>query len=166
MYGRRCPEYDMFDKKFTIQYQYVPRENITYMGFSLRVSGARYTEWRAWKPSSAGDWSPAGLVANELYNHTGGVGFGPSTPITLDNPCLCHKRCRARGIVRAGFYFMFGAGSILYIILVKVFDKCSRESVDLVYDVVVDDSWAGPASFDEFEYTVRPPHPSLGCILG
>lgn len=49
------------------------------MGFSVRTTSARYTEWRLWKPNCVGDWTAGGLVAQELYDHVGDKGFGPET---------------------------------------------------------------------------------------
>ena len=54
----------------------IPKQNISHMGFSVRAADTRYTEWRVWKPSCEGDWSPGGLVALELYDHTGDTGVG------------------------------------------------------------------------------------------
>ena len=48
---------------------------MSHMGFSVRVANARYTEWRIWKPNCVGDWTAAGLVAQELYDHTGDMGY-------------------------------------------------------------------------------------------
>ena len=53
--------------------------NFSHMGFSVRTAAARYTEWRLWKSNCVGDWTPAGLVAKELYDHTGDVGAGAHT---------------------------------------------------------------------------------------
>ena len=42
------------------------------MGYSIRTSSFRYTQWRRWIPiSQVADWSNEGLVAVEFYNHTG-----------------------------------------------------------------------------------------------
>jgi hypothetical protein len=38
------------------------------MGYSIKVKGWRYTEWRTWLGVDA-DWSASGLVASELYSH-------------------------------------------------------------------------------------------------
>ena len=40
------------------------------MGYSIRTKDFRYTQWRKWlKMSQIADWSNAGLVATELYDH-------------------------------------------------------------------------------------------------
>merc|ERR1719253_2477941 len=50
----------------------LPSSNFTYMGFSVRTANWRYTEWRHWDGAQLrGIWEPAGLIATELYNHTG-----------------------------------------------------------------------------------------------
>ena len=39
--------------------------------YSARSEGFRYTEWRVWNGSALqADWSDAGLVGVELYDHT------------------------------------------------------------------------------------------------
>ena len=57
----------------------MPRQNITHMGFSIRVATSRYIEWRHWQRNCAADWSPAGLVAKEMYDHTGDQSYGPES---------------------------------------------------------------------------------------
>lgn len=40
------------------------------MGYSIRTTSLRYTQWRKWLPiSEVADWSHAGLIATELYDH-------------------------------------------------------------------------------------------------
>lgn len=57
----------------------IAKEDITVMGYSIRVATARYTEWRSWLGASlVGDWSEAGLRAVELYDHTNDTGIGQS----------------------------------------------------------------------------------------
>ena len=47
------------------------REDFLFMGYSARSEGFRYTEWRGWNGSALqADWSDAGLVGVELYDHT------------------------------------------------------------------------------------------------
>ena len=47
------------------------REDFLFMGYSARSEGFRYTEWRVWNGSALqADWSDAGLVGVELYDHT------------------------------------------------------------------------------------------------
>ena len=72
----RCPSYDMRKQPSYYECLDVDREKIGRMGYSIRVKNARYTEWRLWKPSCQGDWTPAGLVSAELYDHTGDTGLG------------------------------------------------------------------------------------------
>lgn len=43
------------------------------MGYSIRVTEWRYTEWRKWDGAKlAGIWDATGLVNQELYDHAGG----------------------------------------------------------------------------------------------
>ncbi|KAH9260651.1 hypothetical protein BASA81_001118 [Batrachochytrium salamandrivorans] len=47
-------------------------DTIRYMGYSIRNIQYRYTQWRRWmSDSQQADWSNAGLVAAELYDHGG-----------------------------------------------------------------------------------------------
>jgi iduronate 2-sulfatase len=75
----RCPEYSLYTDPVDYECLNIAAANISHMGFSVRVDAARYTEWRRWKPSCVGDWSGAGLVAQELYDHAGDPGVGPHT---------------------------------------------------------------------------------------
>lgn len=75
----RCTQFSLRDDPIGWQCIFVARENFTRMGYSVRVADARYTEWRAWLGAElAADWTPAGLVAAELYDHTGDPGVGPA----------------------------------------------------------------------------------------
>jgi hypothetical protein len=47
-----------------------PATNITFMGYTIRTSDFRYTEWRHWLPNCVADWGPAAFAA-ELYSHEG-----------------------------------------------------------------------------------------------
>ena len=59
------------------------KANISIMGYSVRSAIWRFTEWRRWQGQAlCADWSPAGLVARELYSHAGNSGLGPAS---LDN---------------------------------------------------------------------------------
>jgi len=50
----------------------VPAERFKFMGYSLRTAEWRYTEWREWDGVLLkGVWNSSGLVAHELYNHSG-----------------------------------------------------------------------------------------------
>jgi len=41
-----------------------------YMGFSIRTTNYRYSEWRKWQDNEKGaDWSSEGLVGAQLYHH-------------------------------------------------------------------------------------------------
>ena len=75
----RCPEYSMFTDPTDYECLTIAASNFTVMGFSVRVVDARYTEWRKWLDNCVGDWTPAGLVAQELYDHTGDKGYGAHT---------------------------------------------------------------------------------------
>ena len=45
----------------------LPKNNNKFMGYSLRVPGYRYTEWRKWNGTTlTADWSKDGLVGVEL----------------------------------------------------------------------------------------------------
>jgi hypothetical protein len=49
-----------------------PSNSFTLMGYSLRTSQWRYTEWRNWNNITLSvDWSKAGLQGMELYSHGG-----------------------------------------------------------------------------------------------
>jgi hypothetical protein len=51
------------------------RSAFRFMGYTVRVDRYRYTEWRAWDGGNlTADWSEAGLVGAELYDHTGDDG--------------------------------------------------------------------------------------------
>jgi hypothetical protein len=51
----------------------------TYMGFTVRSKQWRYTEWRNWSPVTLeADWTEAGVVGRELYDHRRNKVFGPS----------------------------------------------------------------------------------------
>ena len=53
------------------------------MGYSVRSSNFRYTEWRVWNQSALeGVWSEGGLVGSELYDHRNESVF----PIEFDGP--------------------------------------------------------------------------------
>ena len=71
----RCPQYNMEKEPAKWQCVPVPREQITIMGYSIRVADARYTEWRLWHNCNA-DWSSNGIVAKELYDHSQDSGLG------------------------------------------------------------------------------------------
>ena len=75
----RCPEYSMYGDPTDYECLNIVATNFSHMGFSVRTATARYTEWRLWKSNCVGDWTPAGLVAKELYDHTGDVGAGAHT---------------------------------------------------------------------------------------
>lgn len=75
----RCPDFNMFNDSRDWECLNIPKQNITRMGFSVRVAEARYTEWRKWLPTCEADWSPEGLVEQELYDHTGDLGRSPAT---------------------------------------------------------------------------------------
>ena len=60
----------------------VPRDRLDLMGFSVRTAAWRYTEWRRWKGDAlAGDWTPQGLNATELYAHADAPA---GTPLDFD----------------------------------------------------------------------------------
>lgn len=77
----RCPQYSLMnDAPTKWECLYEPKANITRMGYSVRVPDARYTEWRVWQGEKfQADWSVEGLVAQELYDHTGDLGLGPAS---------------------------------------------------------------------------------------
>lgn len=53
----------------------VPATNISFMGYTVRSSEFRYTEWRKWLPTCVADWTDLGRVGVELYSHEGQPGF-------------------------------------------------------------------------------------------
>jgi iduronate 2-sulfatase len=73
----RCTQYDLTTQSEQWECLHIPKENFTRMGYSVRVADARYTEWRVWSGSSlSADWSAAGLVTAELYDHAEDSGIG------------------------------------------------------------------------------------------
>lgn len=91
----RCPEYSMYSDPTNYECLRIRAANISHMGFSVRVADARYTEWRLWKSNCVGDWSAAGLVAQEFYDHTGDPGYGPHTFDDFEYVNLAYKPERA-----------------------------------------------------------------------
>jgi len=87
----RCPEYSMYSDPVDYECLRIKSHAISHMGFSVRVAAARYTEWRLWKTNCAGDWTPAGLVAQELYDHTGDAGYGAHTFDDFEYVNLAYK---------------------------------------------------------------------------
>eukprot|EP00039_Didymoeca_costata_P004773 m.76012 g.76012 ORF g.76012 m.76012 type:complete len:564 (-) comp12538_c0_seq2:173-1864(-) len=87
----RCPQYVMEKNPEGYECLEVPKENITRMGFSVRLADARYTEWRVWMPTCEADWTAAGLVAQELYNHSGDMGRSPATFDDYEYENLAYK---------------------------------------------------------------------------
>ena len=65
------------------------------MGYTVRVADARYTEWRAWRAGCVADWSPAGLVAAELYDHYGDDGVGAAAYDDFENVNLALEPAHA-----------------------------------------------------------------------
>ncbi len=55
----------------------------------------RFTEWRVWLPSLRADWTAAGLVARELYDHTGNTGRGPASMDQFEYNNLAYDPARA-----------------------------------------------------------------------
>lgn len=94
----RCPEYSMFKDPTDYECLHIKAGKISHMGFSVRVATARYTEWRKWKPNCVGDWTAAGLVAQELYDHTGDLGHGPRTFDDFEYVNLAYKPERAQQV--------------------------------------------------------------------
>ena len=56
-----------------------PSTHLLYTPFRSHLSAhTRYTEWRSWDGGAlAADWTAAGLVASELYNHSGHFADSP-----------------------------------------------------------------------------------------
>ena len=49
---------------------FVDRTLFNVVGYTMRVAGHRFTEWRRWNATGlAPDLTPAGLVGTELYSH-------------------------------------------------------------------------------------------------
>lgn len=90
----RCPQFDLLTDPERWECLWVPKANITRMGYTVRVADARYTEWRAWQAGCVADWSPAGLVAAELYDHYGDDGVGAAAYDDFENVNLAHEPAR------------------------------------------------------------------------
>ena len=90
----RCPQFDLLTDPERWECLWVPKANITRMGYTVRVADARYTEWRAWQAGCVADWSPAGLVASELYDHYGDDGDGAAAYDDFENVNLAHEPAR------------------------------------------------------------------------
>merc|ERR1711871_1101746 len=75
----RCPSKDMYTQGEAWECLRTPKSQIETMGYSVRVTDWRYTEWRVWQKSLRADWTSDGLVAAELYNHAGDTGLGPDS---------------------------------------------------------------------------------------
>ena len=78
----------------------IPKQNITRMGFSVRVANARYTEWRRWTPNCVADWTPGGLVAQELYDHHGDTGLTTSAFDNFEYENLAYQKGMATNVTR------------------------------------------------------------------
>lgn len=91
----RCPQFKMQQNPEGWECLEVPKENITRMGFSVRVPKARYTEWRYWNSSCLADWGPGGLVAQELYDHTDDTGLGKESFDDFEYENLAHLAAHA-----------------------------------------------------------------------
>lgn len=96
----RCPTHSMFTDSVEWECLYTAKDKIEKMGFSVRVADARYTEWRVWKPNCAADWSPAGLVAQELYDHEADTGLGASAFDDYEYVNLAYKTERKDQVSR------------------------------------------------------------------
>lgn len=74
----RCPNYSIWTQSTQWECLLIPRTNFTFMGYSMRSKGFRYTEWRKWIGAELkADWSEGGLHEAELYDHQGDEGVGP-----------------------------------------------------------------------------------------
>ena len=53
------------------------RAQFNYIGYTVRTRKWRFTEWRNWNASALGaDWTSAGYIGNELYDHRGVTPLG------------------------------------------------------------------------------------------
>eukprot|EP01049_Picozoa_sp_SAG25_P001424 SAG25_NODE_62_length_17948_cov_8.453975_17_plen_406_part_00 len=87
----RCTQFSMWTRPQDWECLYIPRENFTHMGYSLRVANWRYTEWRLWIGTKlTANWSEAGLRAVEMYDHSGDTGLGPATFDDFENINLAY----------------------------------------------------------------------------
>ena len=65
----------------------------------MRSAAWRLTEWRRWQGQAlCADWSPAGLVARELYSHAGNTGLGPASLDDFEYVNEAYEE-QARGVV-------------------------------------------------------------------
>lgn len=82
--------------------------DILYMGFTIRVKGYRYTEWRLFDNELlVGDWTSSGLGATELYAHDDSDGgeLGPETEnLASTSPTKYASKIEELSVqLRAGF---------------------------------------------------------------
>lgn len=105
----RCPQYELEVDPARWQCVEVPRINITRMGYSIRSTTARYTEWRVFTNCEA-DWTEHGLVAQELYDHTDNNGLGTATFDDFENINLASEPDRQAQIdvLAAALFKQFG----------------------------------------------------------
>ena len=95
----RCPEYDLQTQGVLWECLNVHKANISLMGYSVRSAAWRLTEWRRWQGQAfCADWSPAGLVARELYSHAGNTGLGPASLDDFEYVNEAYEE-QARGVV-------------------------------------------------------------------
>jgi iduronate 2-sulfatase len=71
----------------------------SYMGYSLRTERWRYTEWRRWNGVMA-DWTPAGLNATELYDHSQDEWIGNPRFDSMENINLMDKYPTNKALIK------------------------------------------------------------------
>ena len=81
-------------EEFTSEKQWtclgIGRGMFSYMGYTVRTKGWRYTEWRRWNATTLeGDWSSTGLVGCELYDHRSHIPYGDFELFESETDNLC-----------------------------------------------------------------------------
>ncbi len=98
----RCPSFNPIWAATKYECLQTPKAEIELMGYSVRVDNARYTEWRKWEKTCVPDWSEEGLVAQELYDHTGDMGMGPESIDNYEYVNMAYKPERAQQVTELG----------------------------------------------------------------
>ena len=77
-----------------------PKANFTFMGYSMRTTEFRYTEFARWGGVNRPVWSPVPHALCELYDHRGNTGRTKATFEAFENENLANDPAHA-GTVRA-----------------------------------------------------------------
>ena len=82
-----CVGMIIFSDPYDYECLYIPADNFSVMGFSVRVADARFTEWRNWTAQRVGDWSDKGACPQAAESHTAiAAHLRPSPPCVPSRP--------------------------------------------------------------------------------